>query len=283
MTTHTQKLDRTQLPSTPTNDHSAREAPTDNAIADPAALRITHRLTDERPTELTRRSSLLKLGGLLGTVVGGGFFQSAFADNALAAQTEGFGSAAVASGAVTCVLSPEMTQGPYYVAGEKMRRNVTEGMAGTPLALHLTVLNAGTCEPIKGANVEIWHASPTGIYSGVQAENTVGKTYMRGVQQTDGNGLVIFDTLYPGWYMGRTVHIHVMVHLGGSIVHTGQLFFNDTLTDTVYKQAPYNSRPGRDTLNATDSIFRNGGSRSMLAMSKSASGYLGAITMGVHR
>jgi len=216
-------------------------------------------------------------------VVGGGLLRGLSADGASAAQAEGFGSAAVASGAVTCVLAPEMTQGPYYVAGEKVRRNVTDGLAGTPLALHLTVLNATTCAPIKGATVEIWHASPTGLYSGIASQNTLGKTYMRGVQPSDAKGLAIFDTLYPGWYMGRTVHIHVMVHLGGSIVHTGQLFFNDSLTDTVYKKAPYNSRPARDTRNATDSIYQNGGSNSLLALGKSAGGYLGAIAMGVHR
>ena len=83
--------------------------------------------------------------------------------------------------------------------------------------------------------------------------------------------------------MGRTVHIHVKVYLGGRTVHTGQLFFPDSLTDAVYRRSPYNRRPGRDTRNATDSIFRNGGSRSLLHMRKTATGYLGSITMGVHR
>jgi hypothetical protein len=79
------------------------------------------------------------------------------------------------------------------------------------------------------------------------------------------------------------VHIHVTVSLGGNIVHTGQLYFLDTLTDRVYKRSPYSRRPGRDTRNAADGVFRNGGSRSILKLTKAGTGYTGAITMGVQR
>lgn len=106
---------------------------------------------------------------------------------------------------------------------------------------------------------------------------------MRGIQPTNAHGLALFDTVYPGWYTGRAVNIHVKVHLGGNVVHTGQLFFPDSLTDGVYTKAPYNTRPNRDTRNATDAIFRNGGSRSMLKLSRSGSGYGGALALGVHR
>jgi protocatechuate 3,4-dioxygenase beta subunit len=106
---------------------------------------------------------------------------------------------------------------------------------------------------------------------------------MRGIQKTDANGFATFLTVYPGWYQGRTVHIHVKVHVGGSVVHTGQLFFPDTLTDAVYRKAPYTSRPNRTTRNAQDSIYVNGGKRAMLKVVKSGAGYLGSIAMGVHR
>jgi protocatechuate 3,4-dioxygenase beta subunit len=107
---------------------------------------------------------------------------------------------------------------------------------------------------------------------------------MRGIQRTDANGVATFRTVYPGWYQGRTVHIHVKVHVRGRVVHTGQLFFSDALTDRVYRNAPYNKRPNRSTRNANDSIFVNGGRRSMLAVSRrTAGGYLGKITMGIHR
>jgi protocatechuate 3,4-dioxygenase beta subunit len=224
----------------------------------------------------TRRDSLVKAGGLLVAAIGA---KSVFSDSASAA-TEGTGPAAVASGAVACVLTPELTEGPFYLPGEKVRRNITEGRPGTPLTLRLGVVNASTCKPIKGAAVDIWHADAGGTYSGVQGS---AGTFMRGIQPTDAKGIAVFQTVYPGWYQGRAVHIHVKVHLGGNVVHTGQLFFPDTLTDRVYKAAPYSARGARDTRNANDSIFVNGGKRSMLALGRKGSGYAAAITMGVHR
>ena len=107
-----------------------------------------------------------------------------------------------------------------------MRRNVTEGRPGVPLTLRLTVVNASSCKPIKGAAVEIWHCDAGGVYSATGAE--ADERFLRGIQRTDAKGLAIFRTLYPGWYQGRTVHIHAMVHIGGNVVHTGQLYFPDS-------------------------------------------------------
>jgi protocatechuate 3,4-dioxygenase beta subunit len=220
---------------------------------------------------ITRRTSLLTLGGLVAGTLG---WKGASAESA------GVGPAGIASGAVSCVLTPELTEGPYYIAGEKVRSNITEGRPGTKLALALTVVDASSCKPIKGAAVDIWHADALGVYSGVQGNTG---TFMRGIQRTDAQGLAQFTTVYPGWYTGRAVHIHVKVHLGGTVVHTGQLFFPDPTTDVAYRKAPYNTRGARNTRNANDSIFVNGGSRSMLAVKKTAAGYAATITMGVHR
>jgi len=220
---------------------------------------------------VTRRTSLVALGGLLAGALGW---------KAGSAESAGVGPAAVASGAVACVLTPELTEGPYYVPGEKVRSNITEGRPGAKLALALTVVDASTCKPIKGATVDIWHADALGAYSGVQGNKG---TFMRGIQPTNANGVAHFATVYPGWYQGRTVHIHVKVHLGGTVVHTGQLFFNDVLTDAVYTKTPYSTRGARTTRNANDSIYVNGGSRSMLTVKKAATGYTGAVVMGVHR
>jgi len=188
------------------------------------------------------------------------------------------GPLAVASGAVTCVLAPELTEGPYYLPNEAVRRDITEGKPGTPLRLQLTVVSTSSCKPIKGAAVDIWHADASGVYSGVSGNTG---TFMRGVQKSDRSGLAVFDTIYPGWYRGRAVHIHVKVHVGGSIVHTGQLFFPDALTEQVYKAAPYRTRGNPDVTDASDSIYRNGGSRSLLHPVKSGSGYLASMVMGV--
>jgi protocatechuate 3,4-dioxygenase beta subunit len=230
---------------------------------------------DER-TGLSRRSAIARLGGFAMTL-------SAIALGArelLKDDAQASGPAVVAAGLVTCVLAPEQTEGPYYVDEAAIRRNVTDGKPGVPLALGLTVVDASTCKPVRGAAVEIWHCDAAGAYSGVQGD---GGMSLRGVQRTDGKGLVGFRTIYPGWYPGRTVHIHTMVHIGGNVVHTGQLYFSDAVTDAVYKRSPYSRRPNRTPRNAGDSIYRNGGKRSTLRLRKQGAGYAGSITMGVQR
>ena len=94
---------------------------------------------------LTRRGSLVRLGGFLAAGLGIGAWRAAD------------GPAGVASGAVRCVLTPEQTEGPYYIPDEKIRRNITDGRRGVALALHATVVDASTCKPIRGAAVDIWH------------------------------------------------------------------------------------------------------------------------------
>jgi protocatechuate 3,4-dioxygenase beta subunit len=223
------------------------------------------------PARFDRRESLVVAGGLAITALGAGALPASAASTASGAS------------AASCVLAPEMTQGPFYLANEKVRRNIREGQPGVALALRLTVVDAGACKPITGAAVDIWHADAAGAYSGVGSNGTSGRTFLRGIQKTDANGIARFDTVYPGWYQGRTVHIHVMVHVGGNDVHTGQLFFADALTDTVFAHKPYSTRGQRDQRNSSDSIYANGGSRSLLRMKRQGTGYLGSITMGVHR
>ena len=221
--------------------------------------------------KLTRRGSLAGMAGLLLGLAGW-----------KATESEGAGPAGVSSGAVACVLTPEQTEGPYYISGEKFRRDITEGRTGVPLLLRLRVVDASTCKPIRGAAVDIWHADALGVYSGF-GSGARSRTFMRGIQRTDVKGLGRFRTVYPGWYRGRTVHIHVKVHLAGNVVHTGQLYFPDPLTDKVFRRRPYSRRPRRTTRNADDFVFAQGGRRSMLALRKVGSAYVGAITMGVNR
>jgi protocatechuate 3,4-dioxygenase beta subunit len=197
---------------------------------------------------------------------------------------------------VSCVLTPEQTEGPYYIPDEKVRSNITEHKPGTPLTLRLTVVDATACAPVQGAAVDIWHCDASGSYSGFEQASagsapggnggpTDHDTFLRGVQRTNAHGACQFQTIYPGWYRGRTVHIHVKVHVGGNVVHTGQLYFPDSLTTKVYQKPPYNVRAAeRDTWNATDSIYRNGGPQSMLTIKgDGAGGYTGSITLGVRQ
>src|SRR5207253_3687129 len=122
-----------------------------------------------------------------------------------------------------------------------------------------------------GAAVDIWHADAAGVYSGF-GQGAANRTFMRGIQKTDAKGIATFRTVYPGWYQGRTVHIHVKVHLGGNVVHTGQLYFRDNLTDAAYRAAPYSARPNRDVRNPDDAIYRNGGSKSVVSVRQNSSG-----------
>ncbi|MDX6511530.1 MAG: hypothetical protein QOE36_1034 [Gaiellaceae bacterium] len=234
-------------------------------------------MDDFTDRQLTRRDSLLKAGGLVAGMLGLGAWKLASSDEA-----DGAGPAAVASGAVSCVLAPEQTEGPYYISGEKLRRDVRDGHPGTKLTLKLKVVNASTCKPIKGAVVEIWHCDAAGNYSGFGG-GSASRTFLRGQQKSDAKGVATFTTIYPGWYQGRTVHIHVKVHLGGSVVHTGQLYFSDTVTDAVFRSSPYAARGSRQVRNADDSIYRNGGKRSQLSLKRSGAAYVGSIAMGVHR
>jgi protocatechuate 3,4-dioxygenase beta subunit len=220
---------------------------------------------------LTRRR-LLELAGLAAAAVGTERLSSDWlADDS-----------ADAADAVTCVLTPEQTEGPYYIANEKVRRNITEGRPGRPLTLQLKVVNAKTCKPIKNAAVDIWHCDAEGTYSGFGG-GSASRTFMRGIQRTNAQGIATFKTVYPGWYRGRTVHIHVKVHVRGNVVHTGQLYFPDAVTDAVYRRAPYASRPDRDQRNADDNLYRNGGRHSLLRLRRSGAGYVGSIRMGVRR
>jgi protocatechuate 3,4-dioxygenase beta subunit len=231
---------------------------------------------------LSRRASLVRLGGLVVAAATAGGWEAAVSLGATDGASASSGPSAVAQ-VLSCVLAPEQTQGPYYVAGDRVRRNITEGKPGVPLALELSVIDVSTCRAIKGAAVDIWHCDAVGVYSETSVQATENLTFLRGIQKTDARGVAAFRTIYPGWYQGRTVHIHVKVALGGSVVHTGQLYFPDKLTDTVYKRSPYSRRPDRTTRNTTDGIFRNGGSRSMLSLRRSGAGYVGSIAMGVQR
>jgi protocatechuate 3,4-dioxygenase beta subunit len=234
------------------------------------------------------RSALIKAAGGAGLAVAFG----ARAVDALGADAET---------TATCVLSPEVTEGPYWIDQNLTRRDVREGKAGLPLVLQLTVVSARTCKPVKGADVEIWHCDAAGNYSGFDAGSPGGapgeggpggggatsKTrYLRGHQRSNAAGVATFVTVFPGWYPGRTPHIHMKAHVGNDrVVHTGQLFFDEAITAAVYKQAPYSSHGPHDTPHSRDMIFAQaGGSRAVVRLTKrraGARGYVGRIVVGV--
>ncbi len=220
--------------------------------------------------ELNRRDVL--------KTVGGAGLAAIFGARAL----QFLGDEAEAATNTTCLLTPEATEGPYWVDDALTRRNVTEGKAGMPLVIRFTVLNAKTCTPIKNADVEIWHCDALGNYSGVNGATT---RFLRGHQKSNATGKAEFLTIFPGWYRGRTPHIHMKVGVGGNVVHTGQVFFNEKITTTVYKTGVYASRGLYDTPHASDNIYSQaGGSTAELKLTRRTGGlkgYVGTIAVGV--
>ncbi len=169
--------------------------------------------------------------------------------------------------AASPILTPEETEGPYWIE-EKLKRSdvrvdpTTKFVEkGLPLTLDVKVshLQNGVVQPLKDAYVDIWHCNASGQYSDVQQNGTSGKKFLRGYQITDDRGQVQFTTVYPGWYQGRTVHIHARIRTaeGSKTTHdfTTQMYFDESVTAHVYKQAPYSARTGRDTFNSRDGIF----------------------------
>lgn len=161
----------------------------------------------------------------------------------------------------SCVVRPEVTEGPYYVNENLMRSDVREDRQGTPLALTFAVsqVSNGTCSPLQGATVEIWHCDAAGQYSDVSDPgfNTAGQKWLRGAQTTDANGIATFTLIFPGWYSSRAVHIHFKVHPNANQVFTSQLFFPDEFTNQVFTAQPYAAKGQRDTLNSTDNIYQD--------------------------
>jgi len=183
--------------------------------------------------------------------------------------------------APSCRLLTEQDEGPYHRDLDVMRRDITEDRVGVPLRVGLRLLSADGA-PLAGTLVEVWHADKDGHYSGFPADSAPpGETFLRGSQRTDDRGLCAFDTIYPGWYPGRTLHIHLIAHVEADLAVTTQLFFPEEVNDQVLAQPSYDARGPRDTTNATDAIFANDGAETMLALTPRGAGYDGVLCAAV--
>ena len=213
----------------------------------------------------------------------------------------------------SCVaLTPELTEGPFYVDEALVRRDIVDDREGMPLALTITVIDAVTCSPLPDAAVEVWHCDARGYYSGISGNNpgsdssaeeiaaAARSMFLRGIQITGTDGAVTFDTIYPGWYRGRTVHIHMKVRVagevdaeetyeGGTTAHTGQLFFEDAISDAVFETDAYANRPEDErTENDEDNILGDHADdpEFLVAMTlvdpdDLSAGYTGTVTVAV--
>lgn len=189
--------------------------------------------------------------------------------------------------AASCTVTPEETEGPYYFDVDSIRSDIREDRDGTTLRLAVRIQDAEACTPLANAVVDVWHCDAGGLYSGFESASTGGaggsgptdeETYLRGAQVTNADGIVEFVTIYPGWYRGRTVHIHGKVHLDSATALTTQFFFDKAVTEAVYAQDPYAAHAGRDSFNDTDGIYDE---RLLLTLSEDGDGYLGLMTLGV--
>ncbi|MEO8125718.1 MAG: hypothetical protein ABJF23_22820 [Bryobacteraceae bacterium] len=209
-----------------------------------------------------------------------------------------------AADSITCVsTTPTVTEGPYWVDEKLFRSDIRTdpatgvARAGIPLTLTIGVQSLSTsgCSPLAGAYVDIWHCDAKGIYSDEGTYNpgggtgtvvTTGQKFLRGYQITDDNGKVTFTTIYPGWYSGRTIHIHVRVRTySGTTVLSNfvtQIFFDEAINNTALAQSAYSRSGNRDTTNATDMVYRVTNPERMLATTTgdNTSGYTSVITLG---
>jgi protocatechuate 3,4-dioxygenase beta subunit len=195
---------------------------------------------------------------------------------------------------LSCVATPEQTEGPYFVDERLNRADIrsdpTSGIVkeGVPLKLRLFAhaISAGACTPLAGAAIDIWHCDATGVYSDVNDSRSSAsrQKFLRGYQVTGNDGAVEFVTIYPGWYQGRTVHIHFKIRgqpaSGRGYAFTSQLYFDEAISDRVYARSPY-AGSTRRTRNDADFIYRNGGKQLTLALVPDGPGYAARFDVGL--
>jgi protocatechuate 3,4-dioxygenase beta subunit len=229
---------------------------------------------------LSRREAVWLFGGVMWLIAGASFVRRSAADERRP----------------MCLFRPEQTEGPYFVEERLHRSDIRsdpttgEIKAGVPLALTVALSRVGgdgQCQPLSGAQVDIWHCDALGVYSDVKdpSFSTIGSKFLRGYQMTDAQGEARFSTIYPGWYEGRTVHIHLKVRApvegGRAYEFTSQMYFDDAVSDRIHAGPPYRTKGIRTARNRDDRIFRRGGDQLMLAPTENADGYAAVFPVGL--
>jgi protocatechuate 3,4-dioxygenase beta subunit len=251
---------------------------------------------------LTRRE-ILTLFGAVGTAsVVAACVPSSVSSPLPSVQPSVADSAAPSSGASggvavpACVVTPELTEGPYFVDTRldraDIRTNTQDGAVreGLPLVLTFAVarIDGTTCVPFDGALVDVWHCDALGAYSGVSDPgfDTSDQDWLRGYQIADANGQAVFTTIYPGWYSGRAVHIHFKIRdnpdAEQGLEFTSQLFFDEEVTAVAYGVEPYAAKGAPDVPNEADGIFnQSGGQLTLVPAGDTTAGYAATLAVGV--
>lgn len=237
------------------------------------------------------RRDLLRVLGLGSAAIFFGYDPLRF----ISSDAADLGSGAMAANLPGCVVRPEQTEGPYFVDEKLNRSDIRVDPSnkstkpGVPLRLEFQVsrIAGAACTPLGGAMVDVWHCDAAGVYSDVRDGrfDSRGKKFLRGYQQTNANGAAEFLTIYPGWYEGRAVHIHFKIRSaaqgGRAQEFTSQLYFDESVNDQIFKQAPYNSKRGPRMMNDTDSLFRRGGKELLVTPVKTSQGYTAKFDIGL--
>jgi protocatechuate 3,4-dioxygenase beta subunit len=198
---------------------------------------------------------------------------------------------AVASSLPSCVVVPELTEGPYYVNENLDRSDIrvdtSDGSVseGAVLTLDWVVsqVDGNACIPLEGVLVDVWHCDAEGSYSDVGSEE--GHDYLRGFQHTDASGKARIVTVYPGWYQGRAVHIHFKIRTDAAassgFEFTSQLFFDDAMNAEVFATGVYAAKGQPDRLNASDGIFGQSQGMTLLDVTKDGDGYKATFEIAI--
>jgi protocatechuate 3,4-dioxygenase beta subunit len=220
------------------------------------------------------------------TVAGGSSASAAAAASPAASAS----AAAVGSALPSCVVAPELTEGPYYLDVKLERADIRPNTAdgaiapGAQLTLEWFVSQAdsGACIPMADVVVDVWHCDAQGVYSGVSGNSG---DFLRGFQRTDTNGRAVFTTIYPGWYSGRAVHIHFKIRTdpeaSAGFEFTSQLFFPDDLSKAVYATGVYAQKGPQDVPNASDQIYNQSGGQTLVTVTQDGDGYKATFPIAV--
>ena len=197
-----------------------------------------------------------------------------------------------------CRLTAAVEEGPFYVDEALIRRDIRDARPGTQTLLRLKIVDDTTCVPISGATVDIWHCDAEGTYSAAPAMDKAERTasghlkpvgdarFLRGRQVADGNGFVEFVTIYPGWYSGRTPHVHLKVYVSEREAATTQMFFPKALSKEIYAATPAYAKHGQpDTTNDNDGVLHRaqGADGTWPKMTRVGDGLTGTLTIGIAR
>lgn len=213
-----------------------------------------------------QRKKFLKSGILgLGVLTAGSSLITACSKAAEINQDSGDSDDLTDSSSSTCELSPKETAGPFIIKSpaDLVRENIIGDRKGVALLINLIVQKAGNnCQPLDNVYVDLWQCDAKGYYSqyggvSLQPEDFTQENFLRGRQATNANGEVSFLSIFPGWYPGRSPHIHLeILDASENPLLVTQIAFPKTICDTVYASTEY--KGVADTLNARDGVFRDG-------------------------